>query len=49
MITKKAILAAMLAAPAMIVVAASAHAQAGGIAYASPTSVVATSGFDRLN
>lgn len=43
MITKKAILAAMLAAPATIAVAAPAHAQAGGIAYASPTSVVATS------
>lgn len=43
MITKKAILAAMLAAPAMIAVAAPAHAQAGGIAYASPTSVVASS------
>jgi Skp family chaperone for outer membrane proteins len=43
MITKKAILAAMLAAPAMIAVAAPAHAQVAGIAYANPTSVVAGS------
>lgn len=43
MITKKAILAAMLAAPAALAIATPAHAQAGGIAYASPTSVVAGS------
>lgn len=43
MITKKAILAAMLAAPAALVIAAPANAQAAGIAYANPTSVVAGS------
>jgi Skp family chaperone for outer membrane proteins len=43
MITKKAILAAMLAAPAALAIAAPAHAQVSGIAYASPTSVVAGS------
>jgi Skp family chaperone for outer membrane proteins len=43
MITKKAILAAMLAAPAALVIAAPAQAQVSGIAYANPTSVVAGS------
>lgn len=43
MITKKAILAAMLAAPAALVIAAPANAQVAGIAYANPTSVVAAS------
>lgn len=43
MITKKAILAAMLAAPAALAIAAPAHAQVSGIAYANPTSVVAGS------
>jgi len=43
MITKKAILAAMLAAPAALAIAAPAHAQVAGIAYANPTSVVASS------
>jgi Skp family chaperone for outer membrane proteins len=43
MITKKAILAAMLAAPAALAIAAPAHAQVSGIAYANPTSVVASS------
>lgn len=43
MITKKAILAAMLAAPAALAIAAPANAQVAGIAYANPTSVVAGS------
>jgi len=43
MITKKAIFAAMLAAPAALVLAAPANAQVAGIAYANPTSVVAAS------
>ena len=43
MITKKAILAAMLAAPAALAIAAPANAQVAGIAYANPTSVVAAS------
>lgn len=43
MITKKAILAAMLAAPAVLAIAAPANAQVAGIAYANPTSVVASS------
>lgn len=43
MITKKAILTAMLAAPAALAFAAPANAQVSGIAYASPTSVVAGS------
>jgi Skp family chaperone for outer membrane proteins len=43
MISKKAILAAMLAAPAALAIAAPAHAQVSGIAYANPTSVVASS------
>jgi len=43
MITKKAILAAMLAAPAALAIATPANAQAAGIAYANPTSVVASS------
>jgi Skp family chaperone for outer membrane proteins len=43
MITKKAILAALLAAPAAFVIAAPAQAQVSGIAYANPTSVVASS------
>lgn len=43
MITKKAILAAMLAAPAALAIAPPASAQVAGIAYANPTSVVAGS------
>ena len=43
MTTNKAILAALLAAPAMLAVAAPAQAQVAGIAYANPTSVVASS------
>ncbi len=43
MITKKAILAAMLAAPAALAIAAPANAQVAGLAYANPTSVVAAS------
>jgi len=43
MITRKTILAAMLAAPAALAIAAPAHAQVAGIAYANPTSVVAAS------
>ena len=43
MITKKALLAAMLAAPAALAIATPANAQAAGIAYANPTSVVASS------
>lgn len=43
MITKKAILAAMLAAPAALAIATPANAQVAGIAYANPTSVVAGS------
>jgi Skp family chaperone for outer membrane proteins len=43
MITKKAILAAMLAAPATLAMATPAQAQVAGIAYANPTSVVASS------
>ncbi|WP_404339198.1 OmpH family outer membrane protein [Sphingomonas sp. MMS12-HWE2-04] len=43
MTIKKRILAAMLAAPAALAIAAPAHAQAAGIAYASPTTVVGKS------
>jgi Skp family chaperone for outer membrane proteins len=43
MITKKRILAAMLAAPATLLFAAPAQAQVGGIAYANPTTVVGNS------
>lgn len=43
MITKKALLAAMLAAPAALTIVAPAQAQVAGIAYANPTSVVASS------
>lgn len=43
MITKKALLAAMLAAPAALAIAAPANAQVAGIAYANPTAVVAGS------
>lgn len=43
MITKKRILAALLAAPAALVVAAPAHAQVNGIATASPVRVIDSS------
>lgn len=43
MISRKTILAAMLAAPATLAIAAPANAQVAGIAYANPTSVVASS------
>lgn len=43
MITKKRIIAAMLGASATFAVAAPAHAQVSGIAYANPTSVVGNS------
>lgn len=43
MITKKALLAATLLAPAALAFATQANAQAAGIAYANPTSVVASS------
>jgi len=43
MISRKTILAAMLAAPATLAIAAPANAQVAGIAYANPTSVVAAS------
>lgn len=43
MITKKRIIAAMLAAPAALAFAAPAQAQVNGIAYANPTTVVANS------
>ncbi|NIJ18548.1 Skp family chaperone for outer membrane proteins [Sphingomonas naasensis] len=43
MFIKKTIVAALLAAPAALAIATPAQAQSGGIAYANPTSVVASS------